>query len=138
MELKRRTGPDGRVTHVDVVHTGINATQSWGAKHVAAWVDEGWMQIQSNRITITTGDGQPDLTYTINRRPGYYCADTGERIPLSDLALSQFMTQTQATLAPREAVAWLTSRGRSGKYVATRSYECVLDTALHEQFKKEA
>lgn len=138
MELKRRTGPDGRITHVDVVHTGTHEAQNWGAKHVAAWVEEGWMRVDGDSIIVTTGEGQPDLVYTIKRRPGYYCADTGERVPLSDLALTQFMSQSMATLAPREAVAWLKGKGRSGKYAATRSYECVLDAKQHKQFKKGA
>lgn len=135
MLLKKHYDAKGAVTHVDVQHTGTHDAQSWGAKHVSAWVEEGWMRVDGDSIVIVTGDGQPDLIYAIKRRPGYYCADTGERVPISDLALTQFMSQSVATLAPREAVAWLKGKGRSGKYAATRNYECVLDAKQHAQFK---
>lgn len=131
MELKRRTGPDGCITHVDVVHTGTHEAQNWGAKHVAAWVEEGWMRVDGDSIVIVTGDGQPDLVYTINRRPGYYCAETGERVPLSDLALTQFMSQSLATLAPRgvPAVTRAVTSDEAWRPTVFRAAKCAF--ALH-------
>lgn len=135
MELKRRYGPDGNVSHVEVIHTGAREGQNWSARCVEAWVEEGWMRVDGDTIVLTTAPDQPDLVYTIVRKPGYYSVETGERIPVSDIALTQFMTKTQATIAPREAQAWLASRGLTGGYVATRNYECTLQPDLHAQFK---
>ena len=88
MEMKRRNTPDG--VRIEVVHTGTNEDQNWGAKHVQEWAEEGWMEVGDDTITILTVDDQPDLVYDIKRRPGYYAKATGERIPLSDVAMTQF------------------------------------------------
>lgn len=136
MEMKRRNTPDG--VRIEVVHTGTNEDQNWGAKHVQEWAEEGWMVVGDDTITILTVDDQPDLVYDIKRRPGYYAKATGERIPLSDVAMTQFMTKSLATLAPQQATAWLLSKGLSGGYEATRNYECTLSKALHAKFKKGA
>lgn len=136
MELKRRNTPSG--VRIEVVHTGTYEDQSWGAKHVQAWAEEGWMVVGDDTITILTVDGQPDLVYSIKRKPGYYSKATGERIPLSDVAMTQFMTKVVATLAPQQATAWLLSKGITGGYEATRNYECTLPKAAHAKFKKGA
>ena len=52
------------------------------------------MVVGEDTITILTVDDQPDLVYDIKRRPGYYAKATGERIPLSDVAMTQFMTKS--------------------------------------------
>lgn len=138
MQLKRRTNDKGAVTHVEVIHTGTTEAQCWSARQVEAWSVEGWLRVEGDTIILTTAEHQPDLVYTIQRRPGYYCNATGERIPISDLAMVQFMTSPIAILAPREAKAWLLTRGRTQGYTATRNYDCVLDNAQHEQFKKRS
>lgn len=127
------------VTHVEVVHTGKSEDQVWSSKQVAEWVEHGWATLADDTITLRTAEHQPDLVYTITRSPGYYCANSGERIPLSDLALSQFMTKTVATIAPREAAAWLVAHGKQADdYTATRNYHCVLRADLHAQFSVKA
>lgn len=130
-----------RVTHVEVIHTGKSEFQTWSAKHLAEWAEHGWARIDGGQIILTTSDHQPDLVYDILRSPGYYCASTGERIPLSDLAMSQYMTKTVATLAPREAKAWLLAHGKAADdYEATRNYVCELRADQQAQFSavKEA
>lgn len=136
MELKRRSTAEG--TRIEVVHTGTKEAQNWSAKHVQEWAEEGWMEVGDKTITILTAAGQPDLVYDIKRKPGYYAKATGERIPISDVAMTQFMTKSLATLAPQQATAWLLSKGMTGGYEAMRNYECTLLDALHAKFKKGA
>lgn len=136
MELKRRNTPDGM--RVEVIHTGTSEPQNWSSGHLMKWMEEGWVTVEDKRVVLHTIDSQPDLVYAIKRKPGYYCNQTGESIPISDLAMTQFMTQTVATRAPAEARAWLAAKGRAGGYDATRNYECVLDSKQHAKFKKGA
>lgn len=125
-----------RVTHVEIIHTGKSEGQTWSSKHLAEWAEHGWARIENDQVILTTADHQPDLVYDILRAPGYYCVSTGERIPLSGLAMSQFISKTVATLAPREAKAWLLANGKAlDDYEATRNYTCELRADQHAQFK---
>ena len=134
MLLKRVYGSSGEVAGVQIKHTGASPEQTWSASKVEQYMSEGWMAMRGDEIVITAEDGE-ELVYDILRRPGYYCASTGERIPLSEPAMSQFMNSTAATLAPAEARAWLTAKGLPPTgYEATRNYHCRLDSSLHAAY----
>jgi hypothetical protein len=135
MELKRIRDAAGRVVGVRVKETGSTPLQNWASRQVEQYVAEGWMAQRGDTLVITDEDGT-ELVYDINRRPGYYCASTGDRIPISEMAMLQFMTQPVATLAPAEARAWLAAKGRpENGYLASRNYECALREDAHEKYR---
>lgn len=122
------------VTHVSVLDTGCERAQQLSADLVQGGMADGWIKVDGSTLTMRCGtdaDGKrDDLTYEIVRSPGYYCGSSGERIPLSEPAWSQAQRQTEATLAPREAKAWLVARGRApDDYDVVRVYDLVLDAA---------
>lgn len=134
MLLKRIHNDSGVVTHVLVKHTGSGDAQNFSERLVGAGVEAGWIVVEGETLTIKA---QPEpLRYSIRRRPGYYVAGTCDRIPLTDAAWSQALSRTEATLAPREAKAYLSQRGLPVTgYEVTRAYECVLDAEQHDKFK---
>lgn len=135
MLLQRVYDADGKtVTGVRIKDSGSSPGQNWAARQVEQYMGEGWMQVRGEQIVITSVDGE-ELVYDILRRPGYYCASTGERIPISEPAMLQFMSQPQATLAPAEARAWLAERKRGGGYEATRNYSCALVADAHAKYR---
>ena len=138
MLLQRQYNDAGKVSGVRIKDTGSSPEQSWAARQVEQYMGEGWMTMRGDEIVITGVDGEV-LIYDILRRPGYYCASTGERIPISEPAMGQFMTQSEATLAPAEARAWLAAKGLPATdYTASRNYRCRLDTASHETYRAVA
>lgn len=141
MELRRIHSPavvgaDNKpiVVGVDLFHTGAEPAQTFRRGMVLEAVAAGWMRLQGDTLTLIAQ--QDTLTYTVNRHPGYYVKSTGERIPLSDLAMGQFLTETVATLAPAEARAFLAGKGLDPTdYEATRNYHCTLDTEQHAKWQ---
>lgn len=83
---KRGTGPDvgqpqkggdvwkPKLSHIEIVHTGVTAAQRFSVKLVAASMDEGWMSVQDGMLTLRAV--QEDLKYTILRMPGKYVSAT--------------------------------------------------------------
>ena len=134
MLLQRQYDKAGKVSGVRIKDTGSSPKQTWAARQVEQYMSEGWMALRGDQIVITAEDGD-ELVYDIVRRPGYYCASTGERIPISEPAMGQFMTQSEATLAPAEARAWLAERKRGGGYEATHNYTCALDEGAHDKYR---
>lgn len=135
MKLKRIHDAGGRCTGVDIVHTGVDPEQNWDQGQVMQYASEGWLRVEGDEIVLT-GSGE-ELRYTIERRPGYFVASTGERIPVSELAMQQFMTEQVATLAPAEARAFLAARGlQANDYEASRLFRCRLNDAQHARWRK--
>lgn len=134
MLMQRQFSKGGKCTHVIVKHTGIEPEQNFSHRLVEQAVAEGWMRIDG---TVLTVKAEPeDLVYTLKRRPGYYCSTTGERIPISDLAMGRMRATGIGDLTRQEALAWLASKGRAGGgYEVTNAYECVLGDEQHDQFR---
>lgn len=134
MYLKRLYDDAGRVSRVEIRHTGVSAEQNFSRRLVLQACGDGWMRLANDQIVVI---GEPeDLVYTIKRAPGYYCISTGERIPVSQLAWEQAVSQPAAVLASVEARAWLAASGKSlGDYEVTMAYECVLSDDQHEKFR---
>lgn len=138
MKLQRQfaNGVDKPCTHVRVVHTGTTPEQNFSDRLVAAGRREGWIVIAGAVLTMTTHDGQPDLTYTIKRAPGYYVKSTGATIPVSAEAFGRMRWGGDSTDAQAEARAFLAGQGLDANdYEVTLAWECVLDSAQHDQFK---
>jgi hypothetical protein len=121
-------------TGVDLFHTGTSAEQTFKRSLVLSACAQGWMSVAGDTLELKAK--QDTLTYSIVRHPGYYVRSTGERIPLSELAMSQYMTEIVATLAPAEARAFLSGRGlEPDDYEATRNYHCVLNDEQHAKWR---
>lgn len=138
MELRRIYSHDvphaPRVVGVDLFSTGLTPEQVWSRRQVMQYMSEGWMSVAGKTITLTAK--QDTLTYDVLREPGYYVTSTGERIPISDLAMAQFMTEAQAILAPMEARAFLAGRGLAPTdYTASRNYHCRLNAEQHAKWR---
>lgn len=141
MELRRIHSPtvcdhQGKpiVTGVDVFHTGLSPEQNWDQGQVLQYASEGWLRLEGDQIVLAAE--QDTLRYDVLRRPGYYVRSTGERIPISELAMQQFMTERVATLAPAEARAFLAGKGLAeNDYEASRIYRCCLTAEQHEKWR---
>lgn len=141
MELRRiydpastQPGATPSCVGVDLFHTGTTAEQTFKRRLVLDACAQGWMTIAGDDLELKAA--QDKLVYSIARHPGYYVKSTGERIPLSDLAMSEFLTENVAKLAPSEARAFLAGRGLpADDYEATRNYHCVLAAEQHEKWR---
>lgn len=119
---------------VELFHTGSTPEQTFKRRLVLDACAQGWMKVDGDKLTLASTSDV--LTYAIKRQPGYYVKSTGERIPLSDLAMSEFLTEIVANLAPAEARAFLAGRGLpADDYEATRNYHCVLNAEQHEKWR---
>lgn len=128
-----------RCIHVEVKHTGVHPEQNFSSRMVMNAVSEGWMVIEGDKLTIKTCEHQPNLVYTINRSPGHYALQDGSRIPISDLAKEERQRTGIGRLSAKEALAYITAKGFTNKgYEVIDHFECVLDSALHDQFKLES
>jgi hypothetical protein len=135
MKLKRLHDDAGACTGVKIVHTGLDPEQTWDQGQVMQYASEGWMRLDGDSIFVS-GSGET-LQYEVLRKPGYFVASTGERIPVSELAMTQFMTERVATLAPAEARAFLAAKGLpANDYEASQHYRCRLNDAQHAKWRK--
>lgn len=142
MELRRlydpaslEPGATPRCVGVELFHTGFSAEQTFKRRLVLDACAEGWMQLQGDTLSLKAAG--ETLSYTVVRQPGYYVRSTGERIALSDLAMSEFLTEPQAKLAAAEARQFLATRGGlpESDYEATRNYHCVLDAGQQKKWQ---
>lgn len=131
MWLKREYDKGGKCTHFRIKHTGLGRAQNFSSRFVEGCIVEGTVTVGEGTLTLYT---KPEkLKYTLKRRPGYYCASTGERIPISDVAWG---SSRRGDLASREARAWLKAKGLpETDYEVTNAYECELDSAQHEKYR---
>lgn len=133
MKLKRHNTPDGKCTHVEVIHTGTSPEQNFSDRLVDAGVAEGWISISGDTLALKT-DGEP-LRYKLVRKPGYFCKSSGEPIPISLEAWLRFRLSNDSR-ARTEALAWLASHGKdSSDYEITTAYHCVLDARQHAKHR---
>lgn len=71
-----------QVTHVKVLRA--KKRFHFPTKLVDQAAEEGWLTIDpkvGGEIRITTAEGEPDLVYTIERTPGWYCCFDMKRFP---------------------------------------------------------
>lgn len=119
---------------VGIRHTGTAAEQNFSRRLVLRGAAEGWLRMDGATLVIH-GDPE-DLVYTIDRTPGYYVKSTGERIPLSELAASEFFSSSTPALAAAEARAFLAGKGLPATdYEATLAYHCTLAPEQQAKFR---
>lgn len=124
------------VSHVQIMHTGLQAAQNFSDRLVEQAVVDGWAVLYENKLVLK-GDPE-DLEYTVQRSPGYYCVSSGERIPISEMAWRRMKITGVGDLSQREAAAWLLTRGKAANdYEVCNAYECVLAEEQHAKFKLE-
>lgn len=141
MELRRiydpasiEPGVTPRCVGVDLFHTGTAPEQTFKRSLVLAACAEGWMYVAGDTLKLKAK--QDTLTYSIVRHPGYYVRSTGQRIQISELAMSEFLTEQVAKLAAAEARAFLAANGLAeNDYEATRNYHCVLNDEQHAKWR---
>lgn len=141
MKLKRHYDPASigegktpRVTHVEVIHTGLTADQNFDDGMIDKAVLEGWASLSADTLTLKT-DGEP-LVYAVKRAPGYFCKSTGERIPVSDKAWYSFRYGHDSTLSRAEALSWLAAHGKAeNDYDIAVAYHCELSAGQHAKFR---
>lgn len=134
MLLKRITDPAGHCTGVQVKHTGLKPQQNFSHRLVEQGILEGWIQIEGDTLTIRA---EPeDLRYHLQRRPGYYCRSSRQRIPISETAWVRKRSTGVGDISRREAQAWLAAHAKKlDDYEVTEAYECALETALHQKYR---
>lgn len=137
MLLKRRYDEDGKVSGLEIKHTGTRPEQNFSTTLVAEWIGSGLASISGDMLLLST---KPEpLRYKILRKPGYYCCHTGKRMEMSPEAYGD------PALAAIEGRQYLKDAGLLGKlspdrnnpsgYRRTHAYECVLDEKQHAKFK---
>lgn len=128
--------PPPTPTHVEVRHTGSRAEQNFSRRLVEQAVLAGLMRIEGDRLYLKTAPDEDDLSFALKRTPGYYQTSTGERIPISEMAMTRMLRTGMGDLTRAEAVAWLAARGApQTDYEVTNAYECVLDEAQHAKYR---
>lgn len=133
MELRRiydpaslQPGATPRCVGVDLFHSGFTAEQTFKRSLVLEACAAGWMSVAGDTLQLKAA--QDTLVYQIDRHPGYYVRSTGDRIQLSELAMSEFLTEPVAKLAAAEARAFLAGRNLPpSDYEATRNFHCTLN-----------
>lgn len=66
----------GAVSGVKILRAG--ARQNFSTKIIEQGVAEGWLSLGQGKITIKAEGG--DVSYTIERAPGYYCCHCNEKL----------------------------------------------------------
>lgn len=119
-----------RCIGVEVFHTGDTPQQTFRRGLVQDACAAGWMVVDGDTLKLKAVN--VELSYSIDRHPGYYVKSTGGRIALSELAMWEFLSQPVATLAPAEARGYLAACGlQPTDYEATRNYQCTLSAGQH-------
>lgn len=135
MELQRKYGIDGTVSHVKIVHTGKRREQVFSRRFVTEGAAAGWLSLSADTKTLTIKAEPENLVYEVERAPGYYTLD-GTPIPISQLAWTEATSQISAVLAAQEAQAWCAANGLpSTAYTVTHNYHCKLDAAQQERYQ---
>lgn len=141
MMLKRHFHPESlaegqtpRISHVEVLHSGIKPEQNFDDGMIDSAVAQGWATLSGNRLELKT-DGEP-LRYTVLRAPGYFCKSTGEAIPVTAKAWARFRYAGDSSLSQPEARAWLAANGKEANdYDIAVAYHCVIDDDQHARFR---
>ena len=117
-----------KLSHVEVIHTGVHEEQNFSQRLVSAAVTEGWMTMSRGKIILHTPD--EDLEYTILRGPGVYCCHCAAS--LGEDASGAVGREHVRTLHPGEESPG--SQNPAG-YENTTAYHCVLDSEQHEKWR---
>jgi hypothetical protein len=126
MEMQRQfaNGPEAPATHARIRSFDPTRPQNFSNRLVEQALADGWMQLEGDRLTVVSDT--EGVQFTVRRGPGYYCASTGEQIPISQTAWGRFRSTGKGDLSASEAKAWLASRGRGlTDYEIVTGYECV-------------
>lgn len=124
MKIKRNY-KDGRCTHVDIIHTGIQQKQNFSTRLVAAALQEGWMKMKDGKIILKASP--EDLVYSIVKEPGYYCCHDGKKLDDANMAKSYVEQNFPEIPSPDPA--------NPLGYMKINHYECVLDKEQHDRYK---
>lgn len=116
---------------VDIIHTGVQAEQHFSTPLVTEFIQLGIMSIHDNQLMLKTAT--EDLRYTIRREPGRWCLHCGEKLAgdangeMARLHIAMKHKDTPSPVANNPAgYEWITY------------FDCVLDQAQHDQYKKRA
>lgn len=117
------------ISHVEVVHTGVQAEQHFSSRLVAAAITEGWMRIEGDKLHVKTVEHQDDLVYTIVRGPGRWCVHCNEKLP-DDVTGAL----ARAHVASAHAGAKSPDDRYPGGYRCPMHYKVMLDPDQHETY----
>jgi hypothetical protein len=135
--------PEGRVKQVDengnctnpppldyvsCAHTGIEAEQNFSTRMVAGAVAEGWMKMESGKITLLV---HPEpLVYSVKRAPGRYCLHCKEKLPDDNLGVF-----ARAHMQEKHRGKKSPDASNPAGYEALNYFECVLIAKQHEKYR---
>ena len=133
MYLKRLYGDAGRVSRVEIRHTGLSAEQNFSRRLVLQACGAGWMRLAGEQLLVV-GDPEDWSTRSRARR-----ATTASAPASASRSASwpgeQAVSQPAAVLAAAEARVARRRRPASNDYEVTMAYECVLAEQQHEKFR---
>jgi hypothetical protein len=110
---------------VAVAHTGVDAAQNFSERLVNAAIAEGWMSISRGKLVLHAAS--EDLSYTVTRTPGVYCAHCGEKQESAEAA--------KAHIAAAHADKKSPDASNPAGYEKLNGFECVLDSEQHARLR---
>lgn len=115
--------------HIEILHTGLGATQHFSTRLVQRGIDEGWMAIHDSKLVLYA---QPEnLVYDIVRGPGRYSCFDGSKLPDDE---DDSGRQARAIIAERHAGAQSPDPDHPCGYVKINHYECRLNQDQQQKF----
>ena len=134
MYLKRLYDDAGRVSRVEIRHTGLSAEQNFSRRLVLQACGAGWMRLAGEQLLVV-GDPEDWSTRSSARRA------TTASAPASASRSASWPGSRPSRSRPR---CWLRRGARRGgspapaasnDYEVTMAYECVLAEQQHEKFR---
>lgn len=118
------------LSHVEMKHTGTSPEQNFSRELIEHGMREGWVQFERGELLLKV---LPEtLRYTVKRTPGRWCLHCGVAL-LEDTDGAKSREHVKAF---HDGVPSPDANNPAG-YVKTHAYECALNTAQHEKFKKK-
>lgn len=116
---------------IELQHTGTAREQNFSEALIMGALRDGWASFDDGGVLLL--QVQPEtLRYTVKRTPGRYCVHCHARLPDNDPTGEQ----SRAHVAAEHKGVTSPDPAWPSGYAVIHAYECVLDSAQHEKFKK--
>jgi hypothetical protein len=126
MLLKKQYAQDGRVSRIDILHTGSGQVQNFSIRLVDAGILGGWITLRGDKLIL---HAHPEtLVYAVLMQPGRYCNQCPTQLPgIEEDPLGVQAREHIATEHPEVPMHL--------GYVARNYYACALDQGAHEKWR---
>lgn len=123
------------VERVSVVHTGSSPEQTFTDTMVQTGLNQGFMSLAGEVLTLRTPDGKEDLVYKVLKTPGHYCCHCGQSIPDASAVISQGVTRGLRHVQSAHPGVQSPDPSNPAGYRRLAGYECVLDPSQHAKHR---